>query len=90
MLTLQEMQIEMKDLNEWSLSGDSISKNFSFTNFKESLDFVNKVGEIAEKLEHHPDIMLNYNQVRLSLTTHSEQGLTKSDFLVAREIDKLS
>ena len=90
MLTLQEIQDEMKLLKDWSLETSSITKDFSFKDFKEALDFVNKVGEIAERLQHHPDIMINYNNVRLNLTTHSEKGLTKKDFDAAREIDKTS
>ena len=89
MLTLSEISREMSTLNSWSLTGTSISKNYEFTNFKEALDFVNKVGEIAEKQQHHPDILINYSQVRLSITTHSEGGLTKKDFDLARGIDSL-
>lgn len=89
MLTLKEIQEQMKELKDWSLDFSSISKDFIFKDFKESLEFVNKVGELAEKMQHHPDIMINYNIVRLSLTTHSEKGLSKLDFEVAREIDKI-
>lgn len=89
MLTLGEINQRMNMLNSWSLEGSSITKNFTFTNFKESLDFVNKVGEIAEKHQHHPDIIINYNEVRLSLSTHSEKGLTRKDFELAKEIDML-
>jgi 4a-hydroxytetrahydrobiopterin dehydratase len=89
MLTLSEINEAMSGLNDWSLELNSLSKIFSFGDFKAALEFVNKVGEIAEGLGHHPDITLNYDQVRLSLTTHAEGGLTKKDFEVAREIDKL-
>jgi len=89
MLSLGEINQELSTLNGWSLEGSSISKNFTFSNFKESIDFVNNVGEIAEKNEHHPDIIINYNQVRLSLTTHSENGLTRKDFQLAKEIDMI-
>lgn len=88
-MNLQEINKEMAELNGWSLTGSSIEKNFSFGNFKEAIAFVNSVGEIAEDKNHHPDIMISYDQVRLSLTTHSEKGLSKKDFEVAREIDKL-
>ena len=87
MLSLKEISDEMLALKEWSIEGDMIVKSFNFTNFKEALDFINKVGEIAEKHAHHPGIILDYNLVRLSLTTHSEKGLTKKDFELAREID---
>lgn len=87
MLSLKEISDEMSSVKEWSIEGDMIVKSFNFTNFKEALDFINKVGEIAEAQNHHPGIILDYNLVRLSLTTHSEKGLTKKDFELAREID---
>ncbi|MBI5804018.1 4a-hydroxytetrahydrobiopterin dehydratase [Candidatus Pacearchaeota archaeon] len=89
MLNLKKIQDAMSELDNWSLEPDSISKNFQFNNFKESLEFLNKVGEIAEKLNHHPDVIINYNVVKLSLSTHSEKGLTEKDFETAKEIDKL-
>jgi 4a-hydroxytetrahydrobiopterin dehydratase len=89
MLTLAEINQEMSSLEGWSLEGSSISKSFEFTNFKESLDFMNKVGEQAEKLNHHPDVLINFNIVRLSLSTHSEGGLTRKDFQLAKEIDMI-
>jgi len=89
MMSLTEVQQHMATLTGWSLETTSISKNFQFTNFKESLDFVNKVGEIAESHNHHPDILINYDQVHLSLSTHSEHGLTSLDFKVAKEIDMI-
>ena len=79
----------MDTIDGWSLEENSLVKIFNFANFKESLDFFNKVGEIAEKHYHHPEAMISYNVVRLSLSTHSEKGLTKKDFEVARDIDKL-
>jgi 4a-hydroxytetrahydrobiopterin dehydratase len=90
MLTLGEISEAMEGLQDWSLESDSINKVFSFNNFRESVDFVNKVGEVAEKLNHHPDILINFNQVKLVLTTHDEHGLSRKDFELAREIDKLT
>ncbi|MFH1290752.1 MAG: 4a-hydroxytetrahydrobiopterin dehydratase [Nanoarchaeota archaeon] len=89
MLTLGEINEAMSDLDDWSLETSSIVKTFSFSNFKEALEFVNKVGEVAEKIEHHPDVMINFNQVRLSLMTHSENSLTRKDFKLAKEVDKI-
>ena len=89
MITLQEIQAEMMTLKDWSLETSSITKTFSFPSFKEALEFVNKVGEIAEKHSHHPDIMLMQINVMLSLTTHSEKSVTKKDFDVARDIDQI-
>ena len=85
----EEITSAMESLSGWSVEGSQIVKTFSFEDFKKSLDFVNKVGELAEKHEHHPDILINYNKVRLSLTTHSAKGLTEKDFDLAKEIDNL-
>lgn len=89
MLTLKEIQEGMKSLKGWSLEGEIIVKDLSFKDFKDSLDFVNKVGEVAERKGHHPDIVLSYNRVRLILTTHSSKGLTEKDFELAAAIDSL-
>ena len=85
----EEITSAMESLSGWSFEENQIVKTFSFEDFKKSLDFVNKVGELAEKHEHHPDILINYNKVRLSLTTHSAKALTETDFDLAKEIDNL-
>ena len=88
-MNLGEINSEMSSLNDWSLDSSSISKNFSFNSFSDAKDFVNKVAELAEKHNHHPNIFWNYNMVKLSLTTHSENGLSKKDFELARDIETL-
>lgn len=67
----------------------TIAKKFKFKNFVESMKFVNKIAEIAEDEGHHPDILINWNKVTLTLTTHAAKGLTENDFIVAAKIDKL-
>lgn len=89
MITLGEIQRLMQKLDNWALEEQCIVKDYSFSNFEEAMDFVNKVGEIAERLNHHPDILISYNKVRVSLTTYSEKGLTHKDFEAAGEIDKI-
>ncbi|MBX4212168.1 4a-hydroxytetrahydrobiopterin dehydratase [Candidatus Pacearchaeota archaeon] len=89
-MNLNILNKHMKEIRNWSLEGSSIVKEQSFANFKEALEFVNKVGEIAEKHRHHPDFVISYNVVKLSLTTHSVHDLTEKDFDVARDIDNLS
>jgi len=89
MLTLQELQERMGRLSEWALEDKFIVKEVHFESFKESMEYVNKVAEIAEKMHHHPEIMIMGNIVRLSLTTHKEHELTNKDFDVAEEIDKI-
>jgi len=66
-----------------------LKREFTFKDFKEALVFVNKVGEIAEKEGHHPDITLSWGKVGIELTTHAIQGLSINDFILARKIEIL-
>tara|TARA_Y100000310_G_scaffold326837_1_gene392281 strand:- start:6181 stop:6420 length:240 start_codon:yes stop_codon:yes gene_type:complete len=79
----------MTKLRDWALEGNMIVKDFGFGSFRASLEFVNKVGEIAEEKNHHPDFLVSREKVRLSLRTHDEEGLSSEDFDLAEEIDKL-
>ena len=66
-----------------------IEKEYKFKNFKQALEFVNKVGDIAELEGHHPDIFLHgWNKVKLTLSTHAIGGLSENDFILATKIDK--
>jgi 4a-hydroxytetrahydrobiopterin dehydratase len=89
MLTLQEINDRMGKLKDWTLEGSAIVKQLEFNDFLEAMDYVNKVAELAHKNNHHPDIFITYNMVRLTLTTHSAQELTEMDFKVASEIDQI-
>src|SRR5258706_14152551 len=60
-----------------------IRRQFTFKNFKQAIEFVNKVAEIAEAEQHHPDILIVYNKVQLDLFTHAVDGLSENDFIVA-------
>jgi 4a-hydroxytetrahydrobiopterin dehydratase len=66
-----------------------LEKEYKFKNFREALDFTNKVGELAESQGHHPDIYLAWGQVKLTVWTHKIDGLTESDFVLAAKADKL-
>lgn len=66
-----------------------LRRQFTFSNFKEAIEFVNKVAEIAEEEGHHPDIYIFYNKVQLELFTHAVGGLSENDFIMASKIDKL-
>ena len=86
----EEAEILIEQIPGWELSADikTISKKYSFKNFKEALSFVNKVGEIAEVEGHHPDIHLtDYKKVSLDLSTHAIGGLSQNDFILAAKID---
>ena len=66
-----------------------IMKTYKFSNFVKALDFVNKVGEIAEEQGHHPDIYLTWGKARIKICTHKINGLTESDFILAAKIDEI-
>lgn len=68
---------------------DKIEKLFKFKDFKEAMLFVNKVAEIAEEQDHHPDIFIQWNIVILTLWTHAIKGLFENDFILAAKIDEL-
>jgi len=89
-LSQTEIQGKLRSLPGWELSKNKIiQKKFIFGNFKEALAFVNQVGDLAEKSDHHPDITINYNKVTLSLWTHSAGGLTLKDFDLAGHVEKI-
>jgi 4a-hydroxytetrahydrobiopterin dehydratase len=88
-LSEEEIQNRLAELNGWEVVESKLRKKFTFKNFRESLDFVNKVGEIAENMDHHPDIFFGWGYAEFFITTHSEGGLTELDFTLAREIDKV-
>ena len=89
-MTPNQIDLAIKDLPDWKInSNGEIEKTFSLTGFAQSLMFVNSVGLIAESKNHHPDILIQWNKVRLSLTTHDSDGLTDKDFEIARLVNAL-
>jgi 4a-hydroxytetrahydrobiopterin dehydratase len=78
-------------LKDWKLLGfKKIRKEFVFKDFKEAMKFVEKIGFLAEKEGHHPDIFISYNRVILDLYTHSVSGLTENDFILASKINEIN
>lgn len=88
-LSKEKIQENMKDINNWNSEGSKISREFDFKDFNKALDFTNKVGNIAEEKQHHPDITLKYGYVKIELTSHDRGGLTEKDFSLAKEIDDI-
>ena len=76
-------------MNGWERSGDAIVKQFDNGDFKGSVDFVNRLTPEAEGMNHHPDLEISWKTVTVTITTHSEGGLTDNDFELARHIDAL-
>ncbi len=92
MATLAESEIaeRLGEIGEWQREGPEISCERSFADFAAAVAFVNDVARLAEEAGHHPDILLHgWNKVRLTLSTHSEGGLTGADFDLAARIDRL-
>lgn len=89
LLTDAEIEDGLKELNGWERKGNEIVRVYKNKSFVDSVDFVNKVSILAEKADHHPDILIQYKNVTLTLSTHSKGGLTEKDFNLAREIDAL-
>lgn len=90
---LKLVQHDLSASPGWILVRDGthkIRKQFKFKNFKEAMDFVNKVAEIASKQDHHPDIYIFYNKVQLDLFTHAVGGLSENDFIMAAKINAFS
>ena len=88
-LSIKEIHDRLLELGDWELIGHEITKVFHFNDFKEAMEFVHKVGEESERVHHHPDILIKYNKVILTLTTHDAGGLTHEDFKLAKIIEQL-
>ena len=82
-----QIQEELKTLPGWELKEGAITKLYKFKEFMEGIAFANRVADLAERADHHPDILIRYNKVTLTLVTHSAGGLTEKDFRLARQID---
>jgi 4a-hydroxytetrahydrobiopterin dehydratase len=87
-LTKEAIEAGLKTLTGWSLNGGAIGKQYTWPSFPEAIKFVNQVADLAEQADHHPDILINYRRVTLTLSTHSEGGLTQKDLDLAAQIEK--
>lgn len=86
-LSAQEAERRLQELNGWTLDGRAIRKTFTFADFVAAVAFVNRLVPEAEAADHHPDISINYKRVTLTYSTHSEGGLTAKDFAGAAMAD---
>lgn len=86
----RELEVLAKQVPAWSVvEGHHITRAFAFPDFRQALNFVNKVGELAEQQGHHPDILLSWGKAEVTSWTHKINGLTESDFILAAKIDEL-
>lgn len=89
-LDIYEIQKQMENLPQWELSPETITKIYTFKDFKQSFEFVKQVAEVAEEMDHHPDILIfGWNKVRITLSTHSAKGLTHLDFELSNKIESI-
>ena len=88
-LTSEQVTAELAATPGWQLADGQITRTVTRKDFRDALLFVNAVGYVAERANHHPDIFISWNKVTLTLVTHSAGGLTKNDFALAREINDL-
>src|SRR5688572_5097290 len=87
-LKLEEVASALSQLGGWTYDSNTLTKEWTFQDFREAMAFLNAVAELAEASNHHPDIAVNYNRVRLTVSTHSEGGVTEKDVALAREIEQ--
>jgi 4a-hydroxytetrahydrobiopterin dehydratase len=90
LLADDDVQAFVEDHPEWSQTDKEITRTYEFTDFNESMGFVTRVALVAEKADHHPDIDIRWNKVTLTLSTHSEGGLTEKDLELADTADGLA
>lgn len=88
-LSNDEINQRLENLNGWYLKDQVIEKEWYFKDFKQAMQFLNKVADIAEEVNHHPEIYNVYSKVILRFNTHDEGGITDKDFAIAKEIDTI-
>jgi 4a-hydroxytetrahydrobiopterin dehydratase len=88
---LRESEVRnlLKQLDGWEQAGGCIVKTYQFTNYYQTLAFVNATAWISHREDHHPDVTVGYNQCRVEYTTHAIGGLSENDFICAAKLDKL-
>ena len=90
LLSEEEVTSRLSELEGWKREGDAILKTFDRGDFVGSVDFVKALVEPAEEMGHHPDVSISWSEVEVTITTHSEGGLTENDFELAKRIDALA
>ncbi|MBM4008206.1 MAG: 4a-hydroxytetrahydrobiopterin dehydratase [Planctomycetes bacterium] len=85
-----EVESRMRSIPAWKRTGDLIEREFTFPDFVAAMRFVNRVAEEAERSQHHPDIHVLYNRVRLGYSTHDAGGLSERDFTAAVAVDRIA
>jgi 4a-hydroxytetrahydrobiopterin dehydratase len=90
LLTDEEINERLKELDGWRQRGEYIVKSFDRGDFVGSVKFVDSIVEPAEEMNHHPDIAISWSQVEVALSTHAEGGITENDFELAKKVEALA
>jgi 4a-hydroxytetrahydrobiopterin dehydratase len=85
-----EVQQALRELAGWKQNGNAIDRLFQFDSFAKAMEFANQIAEAAEAVNHHPDILISYNKVTLSLVSHDSGGVTSRDIKMATRINELA
>ena len=88
-LPTKQIKLHLQAIPNWSKRAQTIFRTFKFEGFLKGIEFVNRIAKRAQKLNHHPDIDIRFNQVTLTLTTHDEGGITEKDFTLAKQCDEV-
>jgi 4a-hydroxytetrahydrobiopterin dehydratase len=88
-LHTKQIKLHLQAIPNWSKRAQTIFRTFKFEGFLKGIEFVNRIAKRAQKLNHHPDIDIRFNQVTLTLTTHDEGGITEKDFTLAKQCDEV-
>ncbi|MDF1808075.1 MAG: 4a-hydroxytetrahydrobiopterin dehydratase [Phycisphaerales bacterium] len=88
-LTQDQITTNLESNDDWVELNGQIQRTYGFSDFLDSMKFVNQIAEYAEQVQHHPDILIRYNKVTLTVSTHDAGGITRKDFDLAKEADKL-
>lgn len=84
-----DIKDKLKKLDGWKLEGNAIKKEYKRKDFVDTIGFVSKIALLAERADHHPDLLVQYNKLNITLSTHSEGGVTEKDLNLAGEIEQV-
>ena len=89
-LSIDEIKKRINEISGWNFEDNQIGREFQFKDFASALSFTNKAGSIAEEMNHHPNIFIHsWNKVKITISTHSEGGVTNKDFQLAEKINQI-
>jgi 4a-hydroxytetrahydrobiopterin dehydratase len=87
-LSPEQITAQLKPLAGWDRKGEAIAKQYTFKTFMEGIGFLNRIAAVAEQMDHHPDVAINYRRITFTLSTHDQGGITEKDFKLADAIER--